>query len=624
MAATIRIAILANAARARAEIDKTKDSTSKLGDITSSVSSAMAKAIPALTNVAAALGPITAGAVLAGQGLVALGQATVGLAPLASALPGLAAGAALLAYTLKGIGPALGKSLESVGAQFSKAQESAAKFATQGIAEIGTQWAKVNMPTISKAMDSIGKSTNVAFKEVGKFAVSADGIKFVEGVSRGTAEGFNFMAPAVGRAVSALGRLASRGNVGYLLRQIGIEGGRLAEKFEAWADSTSTEDIRNAFGKLTDAGRLVAEKFRALQDIFSWLFASVERFKAVSNAISLFGIALGIATGNPIAVAIGAFGLLINNWAKIKEAFNSEAFQGFIQGFKDFARPIVEQVKPALEELWGTVKRDVLPALKDFLIAIQPIVKWLAEKLGPIVGITFKYVVKIISGALKIVSGIINIFSGIITGKWSLIWKGVKQILSGAWQGIVAIVVGGVKLLAKLISAAARIIWETVKGIGKLVKSAGEGIGDALVSAGSAVVDGFVKGIKAGWGYVTDTVRYLVNQIPSAVRSMLGIASPSKVFAKIGEQTGQGLEVGLLASRAAVAKATDALISIPDAATARIDISGQAAAARPSVAQQPVVLRIESAGSALDDLLLEVLRKSIRTRGGNVQLVLGR
>jgi hypothetical protein len=35
------------------------------------------------------------------------------------------------------------------------------------------------------------------------------------------------------------------------------------------------------------------------------------------------------------------------------------------------------------------------------------------------------------------------------------------------------------------------------------------------------------------------------------------------------------------------------------------------------------VVELHSGGSRLDDLLLEVVRKSIKVRGGNVQVVLG-
>lgn len=37
-----------------------------------------------------------------------------------------------------------------------------------------------------------------------------------------------------------------------------------------------------------------------------------------------------------------------------------------------------------------------------------------------------------------------------------------------------------------------------------------------------------------------------------------------------------------------------------------------------------IVLEINSGGSRLDDLILEVLRRAVRVRGGNVQLVLGK
>ena len=41
------------------------------------------------------------------------------------------------------------------------------------------------------------------------------------------------------------------------------------------------------------------------------------------------------------------------------------------------------------------------------------------------------------------------------------------------------------------------------------------------------------------------------------------------------------------------------------------------------VAAQPVRLVIDSGGSQLDKLLIQVLRKAIRSAGGNVQVVLG-
>lgn len=45
---------------------------------------------------------------------------------------------------------------------------------------------------------------------------------------------------------------------------------------------------------------------------------------------------------------------------------------------------------------------------------------------------------------------------------------------------------------------------------------------------------------------------------------------------------------------------------------------------RAQLAQMPTVIRIDSSGSRIDDLLVDLLRKAIRKQGGNVQVVLGR
>ncbi|MET8864679.1 hypothetical protein ABZW11_17215 [Nonomuraea sp. NPDC004580] len=52
--------------------------------------------------------------------------------------------------------------------------------------------------------------------------------------------------------------------------------------------------------------------------------------------------------------------------------------------------------------------------------------------------------------------------------------------------------------------------------------------------------------------------------------------------------------------------------------------AGQTAAMMAAAAPAPVVLELRSSGSAVDDMLLKILRNAVRVRGGNVQLVLGR
>lgn len=64
-------------------------------------------------------------------------------------------------------------------------------------------------------------------------------------------------------------------------------------------------------------------------------------------------------------------------------------------------------------------------------------------------------------------------------------------------------------------------------------------------SLGHNVCAGFVDGISNGSGWVEVWARWLGNNVASAARSALGIYSPSRVFAEIGDMVTQGLGNGI-------------------------------------------------------------------------------
>ena len=65
-----------------------------------------------------------------------------------------------------------------------------------------------------------------------------------------------------------------------------------------------------------------------------------------------------------------------------------------------------------------------------------------------------------------------------------------------------------------------------------------------MYSAGSNMAQGVWQGFSAQEWSITSNVRYMMRRITSSVRSEMQIASPSKVFAQIGNYMAQGLDVG--------------------------------------------------------------------------------
>jgi len=81
-------------------------------------------------------------------------------------------------------------------------------------------------------------------------------------------------------------------------------------------------------------------------------------------------------------------------------------------------------------------------------------------------------------------------------------------------------------------------------------------------SIGSAIINGIVSGLSSAGGRVISYLRDLASRALAAAKAALGIASPSKAFALVGEQIGAGLAVGIAKSEAQVSHAVDRMADV--------------------------------------------------------------
>jgi len=79
---------------------------------------------------------------------------------------------------------------------------------------------------------------------------------------------------------------------------------------------------------------------------------------------------------------------------------------------------IASQVGLFFERLWTTIGPRVISTLSAI----------------------FRNIVGIISGGLQVIQGIFQVFQGIFTGKWSLVWQGIRNIIAGQFRAIVNVV----------------------------------------------------------------------------------------------------------------------------------------------------------------------------------------
>lgn len=239
------------------------------------------------------------------------------------------------------------------------------------------------------------------------------------------------------------------------------------------------------------------------------------------------------------------------------------------------------------------------------------------------------------------ISGVFSWIGGVISGAWD--WA--KNATGAAWDWISGKVQGGIDFVKGIlnwfgglggmfsgwwnaaVSATAGAINNLIGWLQGLPGRAVAAVGDLagrFWDIGMSVMRGIGNGISAGWSWLVGKVKSIAADLFNAAKAVLGIASPSKLFRdKIGKMVPEGMAIGITANSDSVRQAIGKLTSMTaSAAVTPLVPASRSAAAR--AGGGPVQLDIRGDGSGISEVLIEVLRKAVRTKGGDVQLVLGR
>jgi len=107
------------------------------------------------------------------------------------------------------------------------------------------------------------------------------------------------------------------------------------------------------------------------------------------------------------------------------------------------------------------------------------------------------------------------------------------------------------------------------------IVGAGVAVGYALTKAfrfvmgiewgklGRSIIDGIVGGLKRGAKWALDAIKSLGAQMMTAFKEKLGIASPSKEFARLGATLPQGVQVGVQRGTPGAQSAVENMVSVP-------------------------------------------------------------
>lgn len=181
---------------------------------------------------------------------------------------------------------------------------------------------------------------------------------------------------------------------------------------------------------------------------------------------------------------------------------------------------------------------------------IQALVNSIPEFIGYITGLLTNIKNNIIAFLNWISPGITQAISSALSTiqSWGTSIKNyITNLVSGIWNGITS-------FLSKLQTGFSTAFSNVLSWVGTIISGIQGFVGNiistlmslpsAVVSIGENLVKGLWNGIEDKVDWVCEKIKGMGKSIEKAIKKVFGIASPSKVFAEIGDYLAQGLGVG--------------------------------------------------------------------------------
>lgn len=297
--------------------------------------------------------------------------------------------------------------------------------------------------------------------------------------------------------------------------------------------------LRVAFTVLTGPIGIIIGIISLLIPVFVRLWKENEAFrlavlKAWTIIQTVFTTVIGFIT-NLVKTVIGELVL----WWKA----NQDKFMAIAQKVWDTVYSVISTI---IVTIWDIIKK-VVTKIKEFWDEHGTFIMKVAKKAWDIITTIVKTAIDIIwpviKGAIDLIKGIFQtvwpIISGVVEIAWGIIKTAVKttiDVVAGIIDAVMSAIKGDWKGAWDAIKGICEDIWKNIEGFFKDVD---------LKEIGKDMIKGLIKGVKHMAKATINAVKGVVGGAIDGAKNLLGIASPSKLFKRIGEYTGQGFINGM-------------------------------------------------------------------------------
>lgn len=411
--------------------------------------------------------------------------------------------------------------------------------------------------------------------------------------------------------------------------------------------------------------------------------------RAIDNSITAIGQLFtilgnfGAGVGNIFSGLTQDGGGLFDTLEKISEAFErltaSREFQAILAELALTADVLFDALLPLIEEAFkqlGPVIEILAPLVRDFVQAIGPELIPLVQQLGPIlvdiallmkeqlplaIGLT-RGAIMVLSAALTVVKFILEeavlpaaravqrFFEGdfarsigALAQFFKIGFDAIKRLFGdfeGSSADTVNFVSAGLRRLGSafrdglvsVVMGALRSIQDSFVNLGNRILGVLSSLVASARGLGFDIINGLAAGLQGAAGRVLDIARGIANSVTSTIRDALDIRSPSRVMAKIGQDTVAGFALGMQNELPSVRKAglavaglATATIANPQFPVARLGNAGlpTATISNPMFQRERIInvyIGTQLVEQIIDDRVRATMKKDVRVRSQGVRI----
>lgn len=328
--------------------------------------------------------------------------------------------------------------------------------------------------------------------------------------------------------------------------------GLLAAQGEQW--DTLAAQIDNADGAMGQMAETQIDNLQGAMTIMSSAFEGMqlavydELEPTLTEAVKwgtdcLTQLTTALSEGGPEAM-LAAAGEIISDLAAGIAAQLPGLMQTGVEIITQLAQNLTDTMPAMLDtgaEVLAALAQGIINATPALLTSATEIIAefmlYLGDHADEIMDTGMQLLESLVIGITDNLPQLITAAAGLIANFAAALISHLPKILECAAAMMTTLVDGIFYSLENLAEAA-------LACVAKLV-GVWDGSMDEWGHIGENIVDGLWNGIKSGWTALINKVKGLVDLLPKAVKTILGIHSPSKVFAEIGLNICRGLAEGL-------------------------------------------------------------------------------